>query len=208
MSSASLLDKFKSSRKRSRELFGQQGPVCAVESSAKETVAFKVEQLYKKSAAEDGAEEEGAVKSAMKGLRKQRMEEDRGGGGAGGRGKAAQGAMVIVKGESQVMYKNGPGGGSQASKGPQLLPGQVSSKPRVRTSTELVISDRKDAARDIERPAWHAPWRISAVISGHLGWVRSIAVDPTNGECPKSSLRSEASCDRCISSRASSCHPV
>ncbi|PSC67497.1 pleiotropic regulatory locus 1 [Micractinium conductrix] len=30
------------------------------------------------------------------------------------------------------------------------------------------------------RPAWHAPWRMYRVISGHLGWVRSVAFDPSN----------------------------
>ncbi|XP_068327439.1 protein pleiotropic regulatory locus 1-like [Pyrus communis] len=30
------------------------------------------------------------------------------------------------------------------------------------------------------RPDWHAPWKIYRVISGHLGWVRSIAFDPSN----------------------------
>jgi pleiotropic regulator 1 len=30
------------------------------------------------------------------------------------------------------------------------------------------------------RPTWHAPWRTYRVISGHLGWVRSIAFDPGN----------------------------
>ena len=29
-------------------------------------------------------------------------------------------------------------------------------------------------------PEWHAPWKMMRVISGHLGWVRCIAVDPTN----------------------------
>ncbi|CAN6548235.1 unnamed protein product [Malus baccata var. baccata] len=29
-------------------------------------------------------------------------------------------------------------------------------------------------------PDWHAPWKIYRVISGHLGWVRSIAFDPSN----------------------------
>jgi WD40 repeat protein len=32
----------------------------------------------------------------------------------------------------------------------------------------------------IPTPKWHAPWRLSTVISSHLGWVRSIAFDPTN----------------------------
>ena len=32
----------------------------------------------------------------------------------------------------------------------------------------------------VPTPKWHAPWRLSTVISSHLGWVRSIAFDPTN----------------------------
>ncbi|KAI9292308.1 pleiotropic regulator 1 [Neoconidiobolus thromboides FSU 785] len=36
--------------------------------------------------------------------------------------------------------------------------------------------------REIDRvkPEWHAPWKLMRVISGHLGWVRSIAVEPGN----------------------------
>ncbi len=30
------------------------------------------------------------------------------------------------------------------------------------------------------RPDWHAPWKLYRVISGHLGWVRSCAIDPGN----------------------------
>ncbi|KAG6731769.1 hypothetical protein I3842_01G146100 [Carya illinoinensis] len=30
------------------------------------------------------------------------------------------------------------------------------------------------------RPVWHPPWKTYRVISGHLGWVRSIAFDPSN----------------------------
>jgi len=30
------------------------------------------------------------------------------------------------------------------------------------------------------KPEWHAPWKLYRVISGHLGWVRSLAVDPQN----------------------------
>jgi len=32
----------------------------------------------------------------------------------------------------------------------------------------------------VPEPSWHAPWELSAVISGHLGWVRSIAFEPSN----------------------------
>ncbi|XP_068633947.1 pleiotropic regulator 1 [Battus philenor] len=30
------------------------------------------------------------------------------------------------------------------------------------------------------RPKWHAPWKLFRVISGHLGWVRCVAVEPGN----------------------------
>lgn len=30
------------------------------------------------------------------------------------------------------------------------------------------------------RPDWHKPWKLHKVISGHLGWVRSVAVEPNN----------------------------
>uniref|UniRef100_A0A1D1ZQN8 Uncharacterized protein n=1 Tax=Auxenochlorella protothecoides TaxID=3075 RepID=A0A1D1ZQN8_AUXPR len=30
------------------------------------------------------------------------------------------------------------------------------------------------------RPEWHAPWKMYRVISGHLGWVRSVAFEPGN----------------------------
>ena len=42
------------------------------------------------------------------------------------------------------------------------------------------IMPRRNLARDIPKPEWHAPWKMMRVISGHLGWVRCIAVDPTN----------------------------
>lgn len=32
----------------------------------------------------------------------------------------------------------------------------------------------------LEKPQWHAPWKLHRVISGHLGWVRAITVDPAN----------------------------
>jgi pleiotropic regulator 1 len=30
------------------------------------------------------------------------------------------------------------------------------------------------------RPEWHPPWKLMRVISGHLGWVRALAVEPDN----------------------------
>ena len=38
---------------------------------------------------------------------------------------------------------------------------------------------RKQATQQ-PKPDWHAPWKLMRVISGHLGWVRSLAVEPGN----------------------------
>lgn len=35
-------------------------------------------------------------------------------------------------------------------------------------------------ATQVPTPKWHAPWKLKRVIAGHLGWVRTVAVDPTN----------------------------
>ena len=35
-------------------------------------------------------------------------------------------------------------------------------------------------ALQTSKPSWHPPWKLMRVISGHLGWVRCIAVDPSN----------------------------
>jgi pleiotropic regulator 1 len=38
---------------------------------------------------------------------------------------------------------------------------------------------RKDTVRQA-RPEWHRPWKVFRVMAGHLGWVRSLCVDPDN----------------------------
>ncbi|CAI5745123.1 unnamed protein product [Peronospora destructor] len=46
-----------------------------------------------------------------------------------------------------------------------------------RFGTSAIIRRR---ATEVPKPKWHAPWKLKRVIAGHLGWVRSISVDPTN----------------------------
>lgn len=46
------------------------------------------------------------------------------------------------------------------------------------TSSSTLARGRRP--KQVPTPAWHAPWKLKRVISGHLGWVRAIAVDPTN----------------------------
>lgn len=48
----------------------------------------------------------------------------------------------------------------------------------IRSSQSHQLIPKKPSS--IPRPTWHAPWKLSRVISGHLGWVRCVAVEPGN----------------------------
>lgn len=57
--------------------------------------------------------------------------------------------------------------------------------PSSRSNTALVsVGDQKmlvpKKAPTMPKPSWHAPWKLYRVISGHLGWVRCIALEPGN----------------------------
>lgn len=93
----------------------------------------------------------------------------------------------------------GPGGSNPQKEGDQtaLVVGpslQPKGLPEVGTtgkSTSIIsapgFSERLTTSAIIERipskwprPVWRAPWKNYRVISGHLGWVRSVAFDPSN----------------------------
>ncbi|OTB01485.1 hypothetical protein M426DRAFT_323377 [Hypoxylon sp. CI-4A] len=46
-------------------------------------------------------------------------------------------------------------------------------------STQALSVARAQATHQV-KPDWHPPWKLMRVISGHLGWVRSLAVEPHN----------------------------
>lgn len=49
---------------------------------------------------------------------------------------------------------------------------------QVATINQTQLQPKK--APTIPKPKWHAPWKLYRVISGHLGWVRCVAVEPGN----------------------------
>jgi len=53
-------------------------------------------------------------------------------------------------------------------------------EPAAGDSSQIVQVRAKQARTDIPKPEWHPPWKLMRVLSGHEGWVRTIAVDPTN----------------------------
>eukprot|EP01038_Epipyxis_sp_PR26KG_P004626 gene4626-6505_t len=48
----------------------------------------------------------------------------------------------------------------------------------IKMSNSLIV--KQESRARVPTPQWHPSWQLSAVISGHLGWVRSIAIDPSN----------------------------
>ncbi|KOS20780.1 Pre-mRNA-splicing factor prp46 [Escovopsis weberi] len=48
------------------------------------------------------------------------------------------------------------------------------------TPQNMSLAMRGAPAIQPVKPEWHPPWKLMRVISGHLGWVRSLAVEPGN----------------------------
>ena len=59
-------------------------------------------------------------------------------------------------------------------------------------SQGILVKSSSERAVDIPKPMWHAPWKLSTVLSSHLGWVRSIGFSPDN------QLMATGSADRTI----------
>ncbi|CAF1664866.1 unnamed protein product, partial [Adineta ricciae] len=53
-------------------------------------------------------------------------------------------------------------------------------KPQQQPSNQLQALVSKKPASVMPKPQWHAPWKLMRVISGHLGWVRCVDVEPAN----------------------------
>ncbi|XP_055607946.1 pleiotropic regulator 1 [Uranotaenia lowii] len=83
-------------------------------------------------------------------------------------------------GQAQDMLAITSGNENESSANPtnSLLPMSNSSSGPNTTSGAVQILPKK--APTIPKPKWHAPWKLYRVISGHLGWVRCVAVEPGN----------------------------
>jgi len=68
-----------------------------------------------------------------------------------------------------------------ASGGPERLTPQsraLSTTGESKTPFSQGIVPRK--APTMPKPQWHPPWKLSKVVSGHVGWVRCVALEPGN----------------------------
>lgn len=70
--------------------------------------------------------------------------------------------------------------GEKKAKSANVMPGPlVPAPPPADPSSQVQIVPAR-ARPEIPKPTWHPPWKLMRVISGHEGWVRTVAVDPSN----------------------------
>ncbi|PPD67813.1 hypothetical protein GOBAR_DD35303 [Gossypium barbadense] len=81
-------------------------------------------------------------------------------------------ALTAVNGAGPADSRDSQKGGAQNALvvGPSL-------QPKGQLTTSAII---ERIPSKWPRPVWHRPWKNYRVISGHLGWVRSVAFDPSN----------------------------
>ncbi|KAM7212626.1 putative pleiotropic regulator 1 [Rhypophila decipiens] len=58
-------------------------------------------------------------------------------------------------------------------------PGGKQSNQQRNEPQNMSLTRRSDVLAQ-PKPDWHPPWKLMRVISGHLGWVRALAVEPDN----------------------------
>lgn len=81
---------------------------------------------------------------------------------------------------SGLMLTDIAGDGDKKEKSKNVMPGPlVPAPPPADPSSQVQITPAR-ARPEIPKPTWHPPWKLMRVISGHEGWVRTVAVDPSN----------------------------
>jgi pleiotropic regulator 1 len=64
--------------------------------------------------------------------------------------------------------------------GMQMMARTVKPGESFDSATSRAALIRTQLVHQTPKPTWHAPWKLMRVISGHLGWVRCVAVDVSN----------------------------
>jgi len=82
------------------------------------------------------------------------------------------GALVVTGGNNNAAASAAPNSTEQPKVGQPIRSGGI----LVRRDDDY----SNNISTSIPTPKWHAPWKLSTVLSSHLGWVRSIAFDPHN----------------------------
>ncbi|KJZ79084.1 Pre-mRNA-splicing factor prp46 [Hirsutella minnesotensis 3608] len=94
---------------------------------------------------------------------------------------ASLAAKQPSKKPSKALVKAKPGAAGPVAKTQKLLEGPAGSTAASESnSSNTSLATRGAPAYQQVKPEWHPPWKLMRVISGHLGWVRSLAVEPGN----------------------------
>ncbi|ODQ77754.1 hypothetical protein BABINDRAFT_40779 [Babjeviella inositovora NRRL Y-12698] len=62
----------------------------------------------------------------------------------------------------------------------QYFPQRVELAQYAQPNASRTLIRHQQATSITSKPEWHAPWKLMKVITGHQGWVRSIAIEPEN----------------------------
>ena len=93
------------------------------------------------------------------------------------RPSVAEGKASFVDAELSELIEDLPANAAETKKEGQLVAYKGGVLDHLNPRTALLLRQRE---RLRAQPTWHAPWKLSRVISGHLGWVRCMAMDPAN----------------------------
>jgi pleiotropic regulator 1 len=97
--------------------------------------------------------------------------------------RSASQALVAVGDSSQATVEtvadddDTPGGGQLALKSETSSDRPFGSSG---TGGGILVRSEESRATKIPTPQWHAPWKLSTVLSSHLGWVRALAFSADN----------------------------
>ncbi|KAL2118939.1 hypothetical protein VTJ04DRAFT_5898 [Mycothermus thermophilus] len=78
---------------------------------------------------------------------------------------------------SALVLSRGRPAGAGAAAGAGAGAGRT---PNRNEPANMSLIRKPDSLLAQPKPEWHAPWKLHRVISGHLGWVRALAVEPEN----------------------------
>jgi pleiotropic regulator 1 len=102
--------------------------------------------------------------------------------------KEKRGKSLVVKQDNAAttlkMIGNGETASSNAGNSLNNLQLSATQQQQPSSSSASSFSSALTATNRVNMkvpvPKWHPNWELSAVLSGHLGWVRCIAFDPSN----------------------------
>ncbi|RFU76772.1 pre-mrna-splicing factor prp46 [Trichoderma arundinaceum] len=77
------------------------------------------------------------------------------------------------------LLEAGPGSAGSSSTASKANGGEATATTTTAPQS-MNLTVRGSPAIQQVKPEWHPPWKLMRVISGHLGWVRSLAVEPGN----------------------------